>query len=77
MEGQGSLQLGVAAQDLARLVKVDGPFLSLYLPLEPEIDNASQRSEATWKAARQDLEARGVTGEVLESHEYGLSRPIG
>ena len=67
MEGQGPLQLGVPATDLARLTSVEGPFLSLYLPLEPEVERASQKSQATWKAARQGLEELGVPAAPLDA----------
>ncbi|MDQ4005159.1 MAG: hypothetical protein M3135_02505 [Actinomycetota bacterium] len=79
MEGQAPFQLGVPAADLAGLTKIEGPFLSLYLPLEPEIDNASQKSRATWKAARQELEEIGAPANALDriddlvpdAHQHG------
>ena len=84
MEGQDSLQLGVAVQDLARLAKVSGQVLSVYLPLQPGVENAGQRSEAAWKAARQELEGAGVPNEVLDhvddlvpdAHQHGHSLAV-
>ncbi len=55
----------VVAPDLADLVASTGPFLTVYLTTEADIDNAAHRSEQHWKALRQDLAADGVPEDAL------------
>jgi release factor family 2 len=56
----------VEAPDLAELVRRPGPFLSLYLNTEGDVENAAQRSETRWKTVRTDLERQGVPETVLD-----------
>jgi hypothetical protein len=56
----------VEALDLAELIRRPGPFLSLYLNTERNVENATQRSQTRWKTVRSDLDGR-VPGAVLES----------
>jgi release factor family 2 len=55
----------VDATDLAELVHRSGPFLSLYLITEKDVENAAQRSATRWRTARTDLDDRGVPEAVL------------
>jgi hypothetical protein len=59
----------VVAADLAQVVARPGPFASVYLSTEAEIDNASQRSQTRWKTLRRDLEGAGVPEEILAGVE--------
>jgi hypothetical protein len=56
----------VEAPDLTELVRRPGPFLSLYLNTERDVENAAQRSRMRWKTVRSDLDALDVPGAVLE-----------
>jgi hypothetical protein len=55
----------VDAPDLAELVALSGPFLSMYLNTEPDVENAAQRSEVRWKGIRSNLAHEGVPADVL------------
>lgn len=59
----------VEAPELAELVKEPGPFLSLYLNTEQEVENAAQRSITRWKTVHADLVDRDVPNGVLEEIE--------
>ena len=48
----------IEAPDLAQLVRGAGPFLSLYLNTEREVENAGPLSQQRWKTVRRDLEGR-------------------
>ncbi|MDQ3898566.1 MAG: hypothetical protein M3326_15200 [Actinomycetota bacterium] len=66
MERAGTTpQVAADTSDLADLVKTPGPFLSLHLTTEADIDNAAQRSEQRWRAARDDAAAQGAPEDVL------------
>ncbi len=66
MENAGvTPQVAVTAPELVELVAMEGPFLSLYVTTEAEIDNAAQRSEQRWKSLRADAAEAGVPEEVL------------
>lgn len=58
---------GVRAPDLEKLSQTTGPFLSVYLTTEAEIENASQRSEQHWRALRSQLEEDGVPDGLLQA----------
>lgn len=58
-------QVAVTAPELVALVGAEGPFLSLYLTTEAEIDNAAQRSEQRWKPVRAAAAEAGAPEEVL------------
>ena len=55
----------VDAPDLAELAVRQGPFLSIYLNTEPDVEKAAQRSEVRWKGIRSNLAHRGVPSAVL------------
>ena len=55
----------VEAPDLAELVGRPGPFLSVYVNTEAEIENAAQRSQARWKTIRGDLPGKEIPEAVL------------
>lgn len=57
--------VGVTATELTQLVLREGPFLSLYLTTEAEIDNAAQRSEQRWRSIRARLADDAVPEQVL------------
>ena len=69
----------VGAPDLAELLQASGPFATVYLTTESEIDNAAHRSEQHWKVLRAELADAGVADEVLgaidplvgDAHLYG------
>ena len=79
MESSAPLQAGVIAPDLSRIVQGKGPYLTLYLPVEPEIENAAQKSEIAWRSVRKDMAAEGVPDTLLDTidslvpdaHQYG------
>jgi Bacterial archaeo-eukaryotic release factor family 2 len=52
--------------DLAELVAEPGPFLSMYLNTEPDVEKAAQRSEVRWKSVRSNLAHRGVPRKILD-----------
>jgi hypothetical protein len=56
----------VEAADLAELVRRTGPFLSLYLNTQREVENAAPLSERRWKTVRNDLPGKAVPEAVLE-----------
>ena len=58
-------QVAADVADLVDLVGVRGPFLTVQLTTESQIDNASQRSEQRWKPARDDGAAQGAPEEAL------------
>ncbi|HEX2118010.1 MAG TPA: Vms1/Ankzf1 family peptidyl-tRNA hydrolase [Acidimicrobiales bacterium] len=58
-------QVAADTSDLAGLVKTPGPFLTLQLTTEADIDNAAQRSEQRWRALRDDAATQGTPEEVL------------
>lgn len=68
MEAAAPLQAGINAPDLGRIAQEEGPFLTLYLPTDPEIEKAAQRTLALWKSARNELEgkSKGVPVELLD-----------
>ena len=55
----------VNAPELAELVQGTGPFATVYLTTEAEIDNAAQRSEQRWKTLRGQLSDAGIVEEIL------------
>ena len=55
--------------DLAELVRRPGPFLSLYLITEADVENAAQRSQTRWKTVRADLDDHGVPSSILDEIE--------
>lgn len=58
-------QVAPDTSDLADLVKTPGPFLSVQMTTEADIDNAGQRSEQRWRAVRDQAEAEGAPQDVL------------
>ena len=55
----------VAAPDLAEVLGAGGPYVTLYLTTEADIDNAGPRSEQRWKTVRRDLAEAGAPEDVL------------
>src|SRR5438067_3492003 len=53
-------QVAVTAPDLAAKLVSPGPFLTVYLTTEPEVENAAQHSELRWKSMRSGLGDEGV-----------------
>ncbi len=66
-ESSAPIQAGITAPDLTRITQGTGPFLTLFLPLEPEIDNAAQKSGIAWKSIRAEMEAEGVPDTILQT----------
>jgi hypothetical protein len=68
MEGSGVPQHdAVPLDDLADIVAQPGPFLSVYLPAEGDVENAAHLSELRWKSLRTELEGAGAAETALAS----------
>jgi hypothetical protein len=68
MERSGVTPQGAAdTSDLVDLAKAVGPFLTLQLTTEADIDNAAQRSEQRWRALRDEAAGQGTPVEVLDA----------
>lgn len=66
METSGLVPIGaVAAPELAALGTARGPFATVYLTTESDIEKASQRSEQRWKVLRNQLSEQGAPESVL------------
>jgi hypothetical protein len=66
METSGTTpDVGIAAPDLAEVMRGDGPFLTVYLTTESQIDNAGHRSEQRWRTLRDELAQRGAPEAAL------------
>lgn len=66
MERAGSTpQVAADTTDLAELVAAPGPFLTVHLVTESEIDNAAQRSEQRWKPVRDEAATQGAPEAAL------------
>ncbi|MPY93924.1 MAG: hypothetical protein GEV08_12930 [Acidimicrobiia bacterium] len=52
--------------DVAELFELAGPFLSVFLDTEPDMENAAQRFTARWASLRQRLAQRGVPTGLLD-----------
>jgi hypothetical protein len=66
MERSGVIpQVATDTSDLAELAAAPGPFLTVQLTTESQIDNAAQRSQQRWKPVRDDAAAQGAPEEVL------------
>ena len=66
MEHTGVTPSGaVVAPDLAALLQQPGPYVTVFLTTEADIDNASYRSEQHWKDVRRDLGEAGAPQEAL------------
>jgi hypothetical protein len=57
----------IVAPDLADIVRRPGPFLSLSLNTERQVENAAQLSAKRWRIVRSDLGDQGVPDSVLEA----------
>src|SRR5256885_16794537 len=56
--GTPTFHLAVSPQDLpgvARALAQPGPFTTVFLTTDPEIENAAQRSDVRWKEVRRSL----------------------
>ena len=73
MESRGTLPapaLGADdAPDVAALFERSGPFVTVYLSTDPEVEQASQRSVAHWRNVRRDLEGQDAPGDALDAIE--------
>ena len=70
MEHTGVIpQVAVRSPELAELVRSEGPFVTVYLTTEADIDNAAQRSEQRWKTLRGDLAGAGASKAALDTIE--------
>ncbi|CAA9251096.1 MAG: hypothetical protein AVDCRST_MAG76-2275 [uncultured Acidimicrobiales bacterium] len=80
METSGSVPgSAVAPDEVVDLVRRPGPFATVLLCTQSDIENASQRSEQRWKPLRAELLDQGAPDEVVaavdplvaEAHLYG------
>src|SRR3954467_8917044 len=55
----------VKAPDLAEHLSRTGPFVSVYLHTDPDVERAAERSKQRWKTLRRDLHERGAPVEAL------------
>jgi hypothetical protein len=60
-------QVATDTSDLVDLVKAVGPFLTVQLTTEADVENAAQLSEQRWRAVRDDAVTQGVPVEVLDA----------
>ena len=66
MESSGTTPRGsVTAPDLAKVAQAEGPFATVYLSTESQIENAAQLSEQHWKTLRAQLAEEGAAEEAL------------
>ncbi len=63
----GTGRLGLRPDDLAGLLREEGPFLTIYLTTQAAVPNAAQLSEKRWRALRDQLGPSGVPAEVLDA----------
>lgn len=67
METSGVVPAGaVTSPELVALGSSEGPFLSVYLTTEAEVENAPQRSTQRWKVLRNVLSGRGAPEAALD-----------
>ena len=57
------------APELAGLFDRTGPFVTVYLPTRPDIDNAAQRSLQQWRPVRDELTEAGAPASALDAVE--------
>ena len=73
MEARGTLPApAIGAQeapDVAQLYERHGPFATVYLDIDPEVENAAQHSLAHWRNVRRDLETAGAPPTALDAIE--------
>ena len=71
MESSGGTPAGgvsaAAVPDVAALFESPGPFVTVYLAIEPAVAQAAQQSELRWKSLRKELEAAGAPDGALEA----------
>ena len=68
MERSGAIpQVGVAAPDLVETLAAPGPFATVVLTTEADVENAAQRSELHWKSLRAELTDAGAPESALEA----------
>jgi hypothetical protein len=66
MELRGTRFPGVVrSAELARLTRLDGPVLSLYLDMDRTVENAAYRDEQRWRGLRRTLRDEGVPEAML------------
>lgn len=57
------------APELARLFEREGPFVTVNLPTQADIDNAAQRSLQQWRPVRDELSDAGAPAAALDAIE--------
>jgi hypothetical protein len=68
MELRGARHPGVVrSSELARLTRLPGPVLSLYLDMDRTVENAAYRDEQRWKGMRRTLRDEGVPESTLSA----------
>jgi len=67
MEHAGVIpQVAIRSPELAELAQGEGPFVTVYLTTEAEIENAAQRSQQRWKTLRARLADEGAPDAALD-----------
>jgi hypothetical protein len=66
---EGRVDAAVRSPELAALFEGTGPFASVYLATEADVENAAQRSMQHWKTVRGALEQGGAPADVLDAVE--------
>ena len=73
MESRGTVPAPVIGAedvpDLAGLFEGSGPFATVYLDTDPQVEQAGQRSQARWRNLRRDLETAGAPSTALDAIE--------
>jgi hypothetical protein len=85
MESRGTVPAPVIgpneAPDVAALFDRPGPFRTVYMNTEPDVEQAAQHSQARWRNVRRDMETAGaptaaidaIEALVSEAHLHGRS----
>ncbi len=63
-------EFGAPVQDLAAVVGSAGPFLSLYLPVDPAVENAEHRSSVRWRDLRRTVVEEGAPESLCDEVEW-------
>src|SRR2546423_7529419 len=57
---------------IARVLAAPGPFVTVYLDTDPEVENAAHHVELRWKNVRRELEEHGAPEPAVDAIETAL-----